>query len=316
MRTLRDKLTYANVISTLCLFILLGGGAYAASQLPKNSVGAEADQERLHHWARRSRRGASSTSKTHARPPWRRSKGAKGRRAAAAPRPARATGTTRLGAAYGTRVGDSAKKSCFDRQPPPDSPPSSGSHATGIYLPDAGPGDDVAHPIASVDLGRIRRGSRRFVEPLADGRRRSAPPVELEISDLRAARQARALSTELPADSRRFTVFGPPAARIASPAMPKVELAGTELNYERAGAGEPLLLIQGMSANHLAWGRPFSSLLERELRRDRLRQPRHGALAARSPRPSRSPRWPPTRPACSTRWRSRAPTCWGSRWAG
>jgi 3-oxoadipate enol-lactonase len=46
--------------------------------------------------------------------------------------------------------------------------------------------------------------------------------------------------------------------------VPKVELSGTELNYERAGAGEPLLLIQGMSGNHLAWGRPFSSLLERE----------------------------------------------------
>jgi pimeloyl-ACP methyl ester carboxylesterase len=44
--------------------------------------------------------------------------------------------------------------------------------------------------------------------------------------------------------------------------MPKVELAGTELHYERAGSGEPLLLIQGMSANHMAWGRPFSSLLE------------------------------------------------------
>ena len=44
--------------------------------------------------------------------------------------------------------------------------------------------------------------------------------------------------------------------------MPKVELPGTELHYERAGAGEPLLAIQGMSANHLAWGRPFSSLLE------------------------------------------------------
>ena len=44
--------------------------------------------------------------------------------------------------------------------------------------------------------------------------------------------------------------------------MPTVELPGTELNYERAGAGEPLLLIQGMSANHMAWGRPFSSLLE------------------------------------------------------
>jgi pimeloyl-ACP methyl ester carboxylesterase len=44
--------------------------------------------------------------------------------------------------------------------------------------------------------------------------------------------------------------------------MPKLALAGTELNYERAGEGEPLLLIQGMSANLLAWGRPFASLLE------------------------------------------------------
>ena len=42
MRSLRSKLSYANVISTLCLFMLLGGGAYAASRLPaKNSVGAK-----------------------------------------------------------------------------------------------------------------------------------------------------------------------------------------------------------------------------------------------------------------------------------
>ena len=41
MKCLRGKLTYANVISTLCLFLLLGGGAaFAATQLPKNSVGA------------------------------------------------------------------------------------------------------------------------------------------------------------------------------------------------------------------------------------------------------------------------------------
>jgi hypothetical protein len=39
MRALRSRLTYANVISTLCLFLLLGGGAYAASSLPTNSVG-------------------------------------------------------------------------------------------------------------------------------------------------------------------------------------------------------------------------------------------------------------------------------------
>jgi 3-oxoadipate enol-lactonase len=36
-----------------------------------------------------------------------------------------------------------------------------------------------------------------------------------------------------------------------------------ELNYERAGKGEPLLLIQGILATHLSWGRPFSALLER-----------------------------------------------------
>jgi hypothetical protein len=41
MKHLRYKLTYANVISTLCLFLLLGGGAaYAGTKLPKNSVGA------------------------------------------------------------------------------------------------------------------------------------------------------------------------------------------------------------------------------------------------------------------------------------
>jgi pimeloyl-ACP methyl ester carboxylesterase len=46
--------------------------------------------------------------------------------------------------------------------------------------------------------------------------------------------------------------------------MPKISLPGTELSYERTGEGEPLVLIQGMSANHLAWGKPFVSLLERD----------------------------------------------------
>jgi hypothetical protein len=42
MRRLRAKLTYANVISTLCLFLLLGGGAaVAASGLGKNTVGSK-----------------------------------------------------------------------------------------------------------------------------------------------------------------------------------------------------------------------------------------------------------------------------------
>ena len=38
---MRPKVTYANVMSTLCFFLLLGGGAYAAGHLGKNSVGTK-----------------------------------------------------------------------------------------------------------------------------------------------------------------------------------------------------------------------------------------------------------------------------------
>src|SRR5829696_1814785 len=41
MKKVHERLTYANVVSTICLFILLGGGAYAATKLPKNSVGTK-----------------------------------------------------------------------------------------------------------------------------------------------------------------------------------------------------------------------------------------------------------------------------------
>jgi 3-oxoadipate enol-lactonase len=44
--------------------------------------------------------------------------------------------------------------------------------------------------------------------------------------------------------------------------MPKVAVRGTELHFERAGSGEPLLLIQGMSGTHVAWGAPFKGALE------------------------------------------------------
>jgi pimeloyl-ACP methyl ester carboxylesterase len=45
--------------------------------------------------------------------------------------------------------------------------------------------------------------------------------------------------------------------------MPSIDAGGTELHFVRAGSGEPLLLIQGMSATHMAWGRPFLEPLER-----------------------------------------------------
>lgn len=41
MQKLRDRITYANVVATLALFIALGGVSYAAVNLPKNSVGAK-----------------------------------------------------------------------------------------------------------------------------------------------------------------------------------------------------------------------------------------------------------------------------------
>jgi pimeloyl-ACP methyl ester carboxylesterase len=43
--------------------------------------------------------------------------------------------------------------------------------------------------------------------------------------------------------------------------MPSVDVSGTRLHYVRAGAGEPILLIQGMAATHLTWGERFYSAL-------------------------------------------------------
>jgi 3-oxoadipate enol-lactonase len=44
--------------------------------------------------------------------------------------------------------------------------------------------------------------------------------------------------------------------------MPSVDAGGTELHYVRAGNGEPMLLIQGMAATHMTWGRQFLAPLE------------------------------------------------------
>lgn len=43
--------------------------------------------------------------------------------------------------------------------------------------------------------------------------------------------------------------------------MPHATIDGHDLFYERAGAGEPLLLIMGMSGTHRSWGEPFLDAL-------------------------------------------------------
>jgi 3-oxoadipate enol-lactonase len=46
--------------------------------------------------------------------------------------------------------------------------------------------------------------------------------------------------------------------------MSHLTVGGRRLFHQRRGAGEPLLLIQGMSGTHLAWGEPFLAELERD----------------------------------------------------
>jgi pimeloyl-ACP methyl ester carboxylesterase len=46
--------------------------------------------------------------------------------------------------------------------------------------------------------------------------------------------------------------------------VPRVDVAGTELQYVRRGTGPPLLLIQGLGAHSLHWGEPFLAALERD----------------------------------------------------
>jgi 3-oxoadipate enol-lactonase len=46
--------------------------------------------------------------------------------------------------------------------------------------------------------------------------------------------------------------------------MPTLDIDGTDIYYERRGAGEPLLLLQGLGGNSLHWGEGFLSGLEAE----------------------------------------------------
>lgn len=56
MERLKGRLTYANVMATIAVFVALGGSSYAALTLPRNSVGAK-----------QIRKGAVGTSELHDR---------------------------------------------------------------------------------------------------------------------------------------------------------------------------------------------------------------------------------------------------------
>ena len=94
MSKARRRLTFANVISVIAVFIALGGVGYAASKLPKNSVGpkqirngavkeqklsagakaalkgAKGDQGPAGPQGRRGRRGRRGPGRPRLRPRW------------------------------------------------------------------------------------------------------------------------------------------------------------------------------------------------------------------------------------------------------
>ena len=97
--------------------------------------------------------------------------------------------------------------------------------------------------------------------------------------------------------------------------MSHLTVGGRRLFHQRRGAGEPLLLIQGMSGTHLAWGEPFVSDLERDF--DVVAYDHRGIGRSDRGRPSRSrsPTWPRTRRALLDELGWETAHVSGSRWA-
>lgn len=173
MRTLRDKLTYANVISTLCLFMLLGGGAYAATQLPKNSVGAKQIKNGSITGKEIKTKSIGADKLTPAAVTS--LKGAKGD---AGPAGAQGPqGTTNSGAYATVEAGSE--------------PGFVGSHPgfdavekvqEGIACLTPTPGTNIDHPVASVDLGNSGAADNgKLVEPFGNGVVSECEAGQLEV---------------------------------------------------------------------------------------------------------------------------------------
>lgn len=212
MRALRSRLTYANVISTLCLFMLLGGGAYAATQLPKNSVGAKQIKDGA-ITGKEIKKGSIDASKltleTVAT-----LKGAKGDAGAAGPQGAQGSkgedGLTNGGAFATVETGASflGDHPGFSLVEKPES-------SVGIYCLTPTSGTNIDHPVAAIDFLGSAGIRGRFVEPLADGAVLACEPGQLEVRtrELFLEPNPNEPSEEIwipvPSDSLGFTVFAP-----------------------------------------------------------------------------------------------------------
>jgi hypothetical protein len=173
MRTLRDKLTYANVISTLCLFMLLGGGAYAATQLPKNSVGAKQLKNNAITGKKIKDKSIGAAELTPAAVTS--LKGAKGETGPAGAQGPQ--GTTNSGA-YATV--ESGNEPAFVGEHPGFAAVEKVKEGVACLTPT--PGTNIAHPIASVDLGNSgAEDNGKLVEPFANGVVNECDAGQLEV---------------------------------------------------------------------------------------------------------------------------------------
>lgn len=204
MRTLREKLTYANVISTLCLFMLLGGVAYAATQLPKNSVGAKQIKNGS-ITGKEIKKGTIDAGKL--------TPGTvatlKGTKGDAGPAGAQGPqGTTNSGAYATVQIGEELAFAG-------DHPGFAGVEraATGIYCLTPTPGTNVDHPLASVDFGGSGGGKSKFAEPLANGVVFECASGALEVRTFELLEEEFGPGEDEivrePSNSVAFTVFAP-----------------------------------------------------------------------------------------------------------
>ncbi len=212
MRTLRSRLTYANVISTLCLFIVLGGGAYAATQLPKNSVGAKQLKKNAVTGVK-IKKGAIDTSKLTASAV----ATLKGTAGPTGPQGIQGPQGLTNGGAYATVGIDEDEKVVFVGDHPGFSAvaraDNEGTEIEGVYCLTPTPGTNVGHPVASIDRGGSGGARAKFAESFADGAVLECEEGQLEVwtSELSPVEEEPGEVKWLPlrANGLAFTVFAP-----------------------------------------------------------------------------------------------------------
>jgi hypothetical protein len=222
MRALRSKLTYANVISTLCLFLLLGGGAaMAASQLAPNSVGsrqirngavtgpkirrASIEATKLTALATSTLKGATGPRGAKGAAGAKGSTGAKGDRGATGPQGAQGP--------QGAPGSPGAYATVLNATPPEFKGAHPGFVAVeradlGAYCLTPTNGTDISHPLASGDwYGSL--GQAFIVEPLAEGGVSFCSAGKLEILTFKLQKEAEPVAVAT--NDASFTVFVPGA---------------------------------------------------------------------------------------------------------